>query len=338
LKKEIVENRLNDIDELIGKYLSWEASEEEIRIIDTWRREQEENEKYFQQLKTIFDRASAVTETIEVDADAAWNKLRARLRSDEGAKVVPLHGKQSGLNFILKIAASILLVAVAGFFVYKSFAPEKQVEFVAQQKVITDTLPDGSEVALNKKSQLSYAYNKKKHQHTVKLKGEAHFSINHEDDKKFIIEIDGIFIRDIGTSFNVKAYPESNTIEVVVDEGTVVFYNEKDSGVTLNANAKGIYDKVTKKFSLAVPETNVTSYKTRVFLFNGTSLKDVVEQLNNVYDKKIIIKGPIGDCPITVDFENESIDEIASVISITHRLTKTVTAAGIVLEGTSCEQ
>ncbi len=38
---------------------------------------------------------------------------------------------------------------------------------------------------LNRETKLTYAYDKKKKTHTVKLKGEAYFNIHHEDDKTF---------------------------------------------------------------------------------------------------------------------------------------------------------
>ena len=127
-------------------------------------------------------------------------------------------------------------------------------EMVAQKETKSDTLPDGSGVFLNKKTELAYTYDKKEKSHVVKLKGEAYFNIQHEDDKNFIIDAEGVFIRDIGTSFNVKAYPEDNTVEVVVEEGKVMFYTDTDTGIYLSAKGKGIYNKATKEFTIEQPE------------------------------------------------------------------------------------
>ena len=332
MNDELVDNRINDIDELIGKYLAGEATSEEMLIVDSWRRANEDNQRYFNQLKMIFDRASNVKNTIDVDEDAAWNKVKAKLSHGSDEKVVPLYPQ--GSNLILKIAASILFLMTAGFFAYRYFTPDKMVEVVAEKKIVTDTLPDGSEVVLNKKTQLSYQFDNKKKAHTVKLKGEAYFNINHEEKKDFIIDISGVYIKDIGTSFNVKAYPESNTIEVFVEEGEVMFYTDTDSGVLLNAGGKGVYDKITKKFSLDKPELNTTSYKTKVFVFNATTLGEVVDELNDVYEKKIIISDALRQCLITSDFENATIEEVADIIADIHQLTIKNTPSGILLEGT----
>jgi transmembrane sensor len=41
-----------------------------------------------------------------------------------------------------------------------------------------------------------------------------------------------VLVRDIGTEFNLKAYPEKDTIEILVTEGEVQFYTLYDSGLT----------------------------------------------------------------------------------------------------------
>jgi len=341
-----VKNLRNDIDELIGKYLAGEASHEEREVVESWRGESVSNQQYFNQLQTIFARAATVRQDLQFDEDAAWNKVRARLKQTNG-KVVNFTPEPPADNrvwrMVWKVAASLLLVAVVGFFAYQfTQSPDDgvavPVQVVAEKKTVTDTLPDGSEVVLNKKSRLTYAYDGRKKEHRVKLKGEAYFSMAHDDKKNFIVDVEGVFIRDIGTSFNVKAYPNSNTIEVVVEEGEVIFYTETDSGLTLKANGKGVYDKVTKTFSVDQPEANVTAYKTRYFIFSGTTLAEVARQLNAVYDRRVIVSEAIQGCQLTVDFDNDSLENIVDVISQTLQLKWHDTPQGILLEGTTCGQ
>ena len=214
----------------------------------------------------------------------------------------------------------------------------KALEVVSQKETKADTLPDGSGVFLNKKTELAYTYDKKKKNHVVKLKGEAYFNIHHEDEKTFIIDAAGVYIKDIGTSFNVKAYPDDNTVEVVVEEGKVMFYTDSDSGIFLSAKGKGIYNKTTKTFTIEQPEENVLAYKTRFFSFSDTDLRTAVEALNNVYDKKIVLGENLYNCRLTVSFNQEDIDEIAAVMAETLGLTLTNSASEIRLEGPGCEK
>jgi transmembrane sensor len=326
------------IDELIGKYLAHETSREESALVESWIAQREDNRIYFQQLKTIFDRASAVKESQQFDTDAAWNKVRSKLQHRKEATTIPMPPPASGFSLFWKIAASIIVLLGVGFFAYQIQQSSSQtIEVVADKKSAADTLPDGSGVFLNKETVLAYTYDKKKKEHEVKLQGEAYFNIHHDKDKTFIVKAGDVLIKDIGTSFNVKAYPESNTIEVAVEEGEVMFYTENDSGVYLRAGGKGVYHKTTKTFSLAEAEPNVTAYKTKFFIFSGTDLGTVVNSLNDVYDTKIIIDKNLNNCRLNVSFNNENIEEIANVIAETLGLTVKMSNREIVLEGKGCE-
>lgn len=333
-----MESTSNHIDELIGKYLSHEASADERTRIETWLGENDANRRYFNQFKVIFDRAVTVKDLPQFDTDAAWNNVRSKLHQKPAAKTVTL--QPSGIGLVWRIAASVLLVMGVGFFAYQLLKPSAPIsmEVATNQKSEADTLPDGSGVYLNKETQLAYTFDKKKKAHVVKLKGEAYFNIQHNDDKTFIIDIDGVMIKDIGTSFNVKAYPESNTVEVVVEEGEVMFYTEKDSGLYLRAGGKGVYNKLSKTFTVEQADPNVTAYKTRFFIFSDTDLATVVNELNEVYNKKIVVGSHLEQCRLTVSFNNETIEEIANVIAETLGLTTKISGNDIVLEGKACEE
>jgi transmembrane sensor len=332
-----LENSINDIDDLIGKYLAGETSPQENMLLEKWTAENEGNRKYFEQFKVIFDRASMVKEIPQFNTDAAWNKVRSRLMEKPAGKVVELRSFWG--NVYLKIAASIIILVTVGLFLYRSFGTDgvAAMEVVAKTKIETDTLPDGSAVTLNKQSRLAYTFDKKEKTHKVKLKGEAYFKIQHKKDKDFIVETENVLIKDIGTSFNVKAYPETNSVEVVVEEGEVHFYTATDDGIFVRAGGKGIYNKTTKKFSLDQPEANVASYKTKHFVFSDTDLATMALALNNVYDRKIKYAPHLANCRLTVTFTDETPEEIANVIAETLGLSVTSEGLDLLLEGKACE-
>lgn len=335
-----MDNGIEHIDDLIGKYLAGEATPQESAVLEGWMRESESNRKYVDQFRLIFDKASAVKELQRFDTDAAWNKVKSNLKK-KNARTARLEPAPSYALW-WKIAASIIVVLGVGFFLYENMTltPDeiiKPVEVVAEDKTVGDTLPDGSGVFLNKETKIAYAYDKKDKKHEVKLAGEAYFNVKHDKDETFIIDAQGIYIRDIGTSFNVKAYPESNTVEVLVEEGEVIFYTADNPGIHLHANGKGVYNKIDKTFTIDQPEANVLAYKTKFFIFSGTDLKTVVETLNDVYDKKIIIDQRLENCQLTVSFREETIDEIVQVITETLGLTYTESGGNFMLQGEGCE-
>lgn len=325
------------IDDLIGKYLAGEAVRDEIHFVELWAKENEENRKYLAHCKLIFDKTFEAKQRQEFDTDAAWSKMKSKIGAGQLRTLSA--DKKPDRNFYWMAAASILVLMGIGFFAYRMVAPSalQPVQLIAEAQTKADTLPDGSGVFLNKKTELTYTYDENEKNHRVNLKGEAYFKIQHEEDKTFIIDASGVYVKDIGTAFNVKAYPDSNTIEVFVEEGSVMFYTDTDSGVYLSANGKGIYDKITRKFNIEKPEENVLAYKTRFFTFSDTDLQSVMFALNSVYDKKIVIGSNLYNCHVTVSFNNEDIDEIAAVIAETLGLSATKSANEIRLEGPGCE-
>jgi transmembrane sensor len=323
------------IDDLIANYLVGEATPDEIAFVEEWTNSNESNRRYFEQLKFIFEKAAHAPVAGQFDTDSAWRKVKARLSYKSEKKSVRMNTRY---NAFLRIAAGILILLTVGVFSYNFFRNDsvESLELVADLKTESDTLPDGSGVFLNRETRIKYSFNKKNKTRTAQLVGEAYFNINHDDDKTFIVEAEGVYVKDIGTSFNVKAYPDSPTVEVVVEEGEVMFYTDGDSGLYLKATGKGIYNKSTKTFTIAEPEPNVTSYKTKFFSFSDYSLEMVVAALNDVYSSKILIDDNLRGCRLTVSFNNESIEEVAGIIAETLGLTVSKSGNVIRLKGSPC--
>jgi ferric-dicitrate binding protein FerR (iron transport regulator) len=325
------------IEDLIGSYLAGEASAEESVFLKEWINQHDDNRRYFEQMKTIFRKAAIPVDQVSFDTDRAWENLRMKLPAKSKTVYLPRKWWEGPY---LTIAASIILFVAAGIFTYQIFKGDsiRMIQVVSESDTAGDTLPDGSGVFLNKQTKIEYAFDKRKNTHTAKLAGEAYFNIHHNESKIFIVEAEGTFIRDIGTSFNVKAYPDSSTIEVVVEEGEVMFYTEEDQGIYLKANGKGIYDKRTRKFTVADPEPNVTAYRTKFFSFSDHSLEGVVKTLNEVYSTRIDIDEQLKSCRLTVSFNDEAIDEIANVIAETLGLSVSRSGDVITLKGKGCEE
>lgn len=318
-----------DIDDLIGKYIANEATAQERQQVKDWCAQSVDNQKYFEQLQTIFENAALVVDNTRYDADLAWEKVKQ--------KIQPIQNKQTPWSY-LRIAASVALIAISGFLAYQQFfSNTSRMTIASSALVVKDSLPDGTKVVLNKQTEMSIAYDAKKKKGRIKLKGEASFEIKHDSEKEFIVEVEELLIRDIGTVFNVEAYPESNLVEVSVQEGEVHFYTQQKEGIFIKAGSKGVYDKISKSFTLQQADTNVIAYKTRQFVFEESDLQNVVDQLNAIYEKKIKISEKLKTCKVTVNFNNEDIDTIVEILAETLNLRIIETANEISLEGDGCE-
>jgi len=92
-------------------------------------------------------------------------------------------------------------------------------------------LPDGSTVWLGAASSLKHPETFSDEERIVTLTGEAYFDIESDISRPFVVESGAISTVVTGTSFNVKAYQEDETIEITLLTGSVEV-TSKDEGIT----------------------------------------------------------------------------------------------------------
>lgn len=325
------------MDELIAMFLAGEAGREDIAKLEAWRREASTHEEYYQQTLNLLKAIATHSQQQTVDVDKAWEKLQARISQGGEAKVIPFYRNPK----IFRAAASLLLVLALGFIIRTLVVTETPEPMViaATKAPIEEKLPDGSKVFINKNSEISYVVKGNKRE--VKLKGEAYFDVVHNEEQPFEITIDDVVIRDIGTAFNVKAIPGSDLIEVLVESGEVQFYSATNKGLNLVKGEKATYNRVTKEFRKSIPDPieNTTSYKSKIFHFKETPLREVLRQINGIYESNIkLADDRIGDCRLSVVFTNEKIEVVVDVIAETLDLEAVSAGDTLVLKGTPCAE
>jgi ferric-dicitrate binding protein FerR (iron transport regulator) len=317
----------NDIEDLIGKFIVGEASEEEIRELQEWCALAPENQKYLDDAVLIYEKAQ-LSDQQKFDTERAWEKVKSKI-SDRGGQVrlfTPIWG----------IAAGLILVLAFSFLFYRNYFQAEEFQFVSENQVVTQTLPDQTELSLNQNSSVKVEYNEKRKTGTIHLTGEALISIPPTKKVEWLVEAGNLFVEDIGTVFHVQAYPDSKTVEVTVQEGMVRFFTKTQPGITLQAGDKGIYIKSLDTFEIVEASPNVSAFKTRQFSFFEKELREVVADLSTAYGQEIILDGNLAACKITVDFANEDLDTILSIIAETLSLEVTYQGNQIRISGEGC--
>jgi ferric-dicitrate binding protein FerR (iron transport regulator) len=184
--------------------------------------------------------------------------------------------------------------------------------------VVVISLNDGSQVTLNKGTKLTYPENFKGDSREVYLEGEAYFNIVKNPLKPFIIKTPNAQIKVLGTSFNVNTNCKGN-VEVIVNSGIVSFKGDSSEKlVMLHKDDKGIFMKTTGAIEKTInSDPNYISWKTRKFVFHDTRLKDIFEDIEKVYDVRIVTKdSAIFNCKMTATFDKLSIDDIIKSIDL----------------------
>tara|TARA_R110000868_G_scaffold241413_1_gene495967 strand:- start:105 stop:1127 length:1023 start_codon:yes stop_codon:yes gene_type:complete len=257
-----------------------------------------------------------------------YNHDLSRLEKSLSAKK---KGRQFSMvkNFDLlwKVAASILIFLGLGYGItYVSTIEPNIKEITVLEKSnpkgrkSTVMLPDGSRVKLNADSYFKYEEIGKKR--NVYLKGEAFFEVAKDASRPFTVYSDKISTQALGTSFNVRAYPEDEVIQVYLATGKVeVKTHEKEKCIKLMlepGNGAGFH-KEDKRLSLEdFNAENALAWKEGIIVFDESDFQEVKRSLERWYGVDIEVNGnPESSWRINGAFKNESLENILSSIDFT---------------------
>ncbi len=126
----------------------------------------------------------------EIDVDTAWNKLYSRLSENGLITETPVVRRSFLRTTYFRIAATVLiLLGIGSVMVYLNdkgaLSRKTTVATTENQKNLQITLPDGSNVVLNRNTRLTYRENFGRNGRNVALSGEAFFEITPDKEKSF---------------------------------------------------------------------------------------------------------------------------------------------------------
>lgn len=296
---------MSNIDDLITLSLSGEASLEEQEQLNLWIVQSEENQKYYLDLKLIWEASLHTEEESNIDVEQAWIKFQKKTKPK----------KTIGLR--TWIAAASVLIALGITWMYLSPETGRKTESFAYEtteQTQTFTLPDSSVVVLNKNSALTFASTKDSRK--VSLSGEAFFDVKPDKSKPFTIDVNQVQVRVLGTSFNIKGY--NGKTEVVVETG-LVKVERGTRGIELKAKEKVLVPAENPVLEKAVVNNNFYNfYRTGKLEFNNVKLREVVNVLNDAYGVNVEIENKaLAEIPINTVFVNQPLESVLQVIAAT---------------------
>jgi transmembrane sensor len=312
-------NDNNFIDDLLVKYLLDESTREERKTVEAWLGQDAANQRYYDHFSLIWEQSKSLAAQSKVDTDAAWQRFQQRVSAapaTPGTKTLTLGTSRYGW---MKVAASMIFLVSAGWLVYFLSERNGMQVLAANDQVRTDTLPDGSVVTLNKHATLKYAADFNGATRPVTMEGEAFFDIAPDKSRPFIIAVNGVKVKVVGTSFNIKSTAEKT--EVIVETG-VVEVSKRKAAITLTAHEQAIVLNSDSQPIKAVSKDELYNYyRTKEFVCNNTPLWRLVDVLNEAYDTNIVI----GDEKLkhqlyTATFHDDSLENILAVIGETFNI------------------
>jgi ferric-dicitrate binding protein FerR (iron transport regulator) len=231
---------------------------------------------------------------------------------------------RKSLNTFLKYAAIFIVIFGVYFFIAnRSNSQQLLTVYVPKGENHQIILPDGTNVILNSNSTLKYPSSFSKKKREVQLTGEAFFDVTKNESKPFIINLtSNMNIKVLGTSFNVKAYPEDSKNVTTLFTGKIeLTYKNKTTikSVMLPGN-KADFNKTTNTMSISKTnsDNDVLAWKNKMLVFKNESLKDIVNELNRFFDVEIQIKNKsLEDHIFTASFNKGiPLNEILHILEI----------------------
>jgi ferric-dicitrate binding protein FerR (iron transport regulator) len=183
------------------------------------------------------------------------------------------------------------------------------------------TLPDSSIIWLHNDSKIIYPDSFQNDIRQVFVCGEIYADITKDSRRPFVVSSDSVNVVVTGTTFNFRAYPEMQNVELTLLEGAVSLDCITRQGrqkidiipgetVTVNMNNGNV-----SKY-LCEPETYTSWKERRALYFNDQTLESIVKELQREFGQPIkIVDKALGTTRHFASFVNdESLMEILDAL------------------------
>jgi transmembrane sensor len=242
-------------------------------------------------------------------------------------------------KYSLPVLMLLFVVVSASFYIWKNqletIASEAELEINMlvkstpkgrKSKVV---LPDGSVVHLNSESQISYPDNFKENR-TVALSGEAFFEVVKDQRHPFEVVSGTISTTALGTSFNIKAYPDTDAIQVSLATGKVqVREVHTQQEVTMDPGNALKYNGLGSNLLVEpVKISNVLLWKEGILSFDKTPFSEVIDTIERWYGVDVVVLGsgniPNDKCSGTFE-PNEYLSNVLNALGYSMNFKYTIT-------------
>ena len=325
--------------ERINRFFKGEYSEKDESYVDEVFCTNEKDEELKHHLLRQFYELLSEDDGDKMDLD----QILYKIHYDINSKLSEIKESRFdiALKWVLRIACVIILPLIVCFAIYTSrennLKKEAWVEIKAPAWTRTQfALPDGTIGWLNSNSSIKYNGNFIDDRNVI-LKGEAFFDVFKDEKRPFLVTTDEVNLKVLGTRFNIASYENENTVEVVLEEGLLIF-NDKNmnNAYTMNTNDLITYDKTLKSYVSEVVEPNkYVSWKEGKLVFRNDSLDVIARKLERWYNVDVEIKGRLdADFRLRATFIDEDLEEVLSLLKSSFSMNYKIVNGNIKSDGT----
>lgn len=187
----------------------------------------------------------------------------------------------------------------------------------SDESIASYTLPDGTNVWLNRGSRLSYTDAFGARKRAVSLDGECFFEVTKDASRPFIVGMNNnLSVRVLGTSFNASTYPGSDKAEIILRSGSVqVSDSMSEEKVILKPDQRYSWDRGTTEIS-HVDAAQCCRWFEKRLVFDNARLQDILDNLSHKYQTPFYLKARnLAGKRMSLTVRDESLEEILDVLS-----------------------
>lgn len=247
-------------------------------------------------LSDLLDKDAYLMES-DPDIGKSFSPLQSDLLYTKINKNIRHHRIRKNLLKVAVVLLPVLFITGLGFYLNReagffSEATYSEV-YVPRGEDARIFFQDGTEVFLNADTRIRYPDKFGLRKREVYLDGEAYFTVTSGKKRPFIVNAQNTRVEVKGTSFNVNTYADNDKIEVVLDEGSVLFHVHQNS-YSLLPGQKIEYDRITGLTTLRnlINSSNASLWKKNVLHFYDTPLVEVIKVLERKFDVQFQVEAP----------------------------------------------
>ena len=313
--------------DLIAKKLSKNATADEQKQLAAWLKERPEHQQIYEETAELWKLSQGYKDTpLVVNTASAWDKLEGQLdaQNPPQSNQPPSHRvvKMRPWRMVASMAAAVT-VLVASWFYFQNTpsnidAPDLIFATTTANEKQEVKLPDGSRIWLNANSKLSYATAFT--DRNVSLEGEAFFEVERDEKRPFTITAGGAKTTVLGTSFNIRAYPEEAETEVTVQTGSVevapLAVAKTTQPILLTAGLSGVYKKEKQQIEQrAAPVSNALAWQNKRLEFDYTPMSEVEIALERYFNIDIELSNQaLLNCDFDGTYNDPKLEEILEIL------------------------
>ncbi len=285
---------------LVARILTGESSEKDKKKLGRMIDEGQFNENELEQMKSAWNQpVFSELEIKIINQEEIREKVWQQSISNNKSSII---GKKRNVNdrFLLKIAASLLIFAIALVSIYAYIQKDLNKPVAAKWMIKQNPagqkskifLPDGSVVWLNAASTLRYAENFSDSNRYITLEGEAFFEVEKDTKRPFIVDCRQIITTALGTKFNINGFDE-NVVNIGLVKGSIIVNTEQlvnNQGKLLKPGEYSVFDNAGENLENGnFDAANIAAWKEGILIFNDATFDEVKEKLEIWFGTEIII-------------------------------------------------